>query len=119
MTPAWGYLEGAASWVLGVWSPAGELVEAVAEDALVVAASLTAVAPRNRLLVAEAMQDRHGVMPAAEVFDGPPAARVSLTCPACWRVSFDPAAARSRVCPVCPAGVRAWEGRACGGAGLR
>lgn len=100
MRAEWRYAGETGEWVLAEWAPDGAPLEVFGSAA---ASSLTAVNPRLRERVADAMLEHHGIRPPAEVFDGPPGERVTLTCPACWAVSFDPERARSRVCGACGA----------------
>lgn len=99
MRAEWRYAPEARSWVLAVWTADGAPGDLLGSAA---AASLTAIPPKVREHVAEAMWHEHGIRPPAAVFDGPPGEEVTFTCPGCWAVSFDPGRARSRVCGSCP-----------------
>lgn len=98
MRAAWRYAETIRHWVLAEWTEAGEPAP---EYGTVAAASLTAIPAAVRPRVATAMLEQHGLQPPARVFDGPPGEQLTLTCEACWAVSYDPGAASSRKCPSC------------------
>jgi hypothetical protein len=98
MREGWRYVPDIRHWVLGDWSPEGVPVR---QYASVPAGSLAAVAVRGRRHVAEAMLRESGIEPPAVVFDGAPGEQASLTCGACWAVSFAAEAVASRVCPSC------------------
>lgn len=95
MRAQWRYAEQTREWVLATWAEDGAPLEVYGSAA---AGSLTAIAPQLRDRVAEAMRQQHGIRPPAEVFDGEPGAEVTMTCPACWRVTWAVEAARARVC---------------------
>jgi hypothetical protein len=96
--PRWAYWADTGEWMLAAWSPAGEPTDVFGSAS---ASSLTAIPPAVRRLVQDRMQDQHGTLPPAGVFDGPPDARLTMTCGACWAVSYDREAASSRRCPTC------------------
>lgn len=98
MREGWRYAKTIGHWVLAEWSDAGDPVR---QFAMSPAARLTAVAARARRSVAEALLREGGIEPPAFVFDGPPDARVTLTCQACWHVSYAADAVSSRRCPAC------------------
>jgi hypothetical protein len=94
----WAYWPGTGEWMLAAWSPDGEPTDVMGSAS---ASSLTAIPPAARRLVQDKMQDHHGTLPPAYVFDGAPGAQLTLTCGACWAVSYDQEAAISRRCPSC------------------
>jgi len=98
MRAQWRYEPRIRHWVLAEWTEAGD---PAVEYGTAAAASLTAIPPAVRRYVQDKMQDQHGSLPPAKVFDGPPGEQLTLTCAACWAVSYDPGAASSRRCPSC------------------
>lgn len=95
----WRYVPLTREWVLSEWAKDGAPVDVLGS---VSATSLTAIAPALRQRISMSMLEQHGIRPPACVFDGPPGEEITLTCPACWSVSYDPERARSRVCGNCP-----------------
>lgn len=95
----WRYHPERGEWMLAQWTPAGEPTDVFGGAS---ATSLTAIAPALRQRISMSMLEQHGIRPPACVFDGPPGDEITLTCPACWAVSYDPERARSRVCGNCP-----------------
>lgn len=98
MRAEWRYAETIRHWVLAEWTGAGE---PAVEYGTASAGSLTAIPVALRQRIAGTMLEQHGLRPPARVFDGPAGEPVTLTCEACWAVSYDPGAASSRTCPSC------------------
>lgn len=100
MKARWEYEARTGEWVLATWTEAGDPVDVFGTLS---ASSLTAVPAKARQTVAERIQQQHGKMPPARVFDGPTDRQVSLTCAICWGVSFSEHDAKERFCPTCKA----------------
>jgi hypothetical protein len=98
MRAEWRYAPTIRHWVLAEWTEAGE---PATEYGTAAAGSLTAIPVQLRQRIAGTMLEQHGIRPPAAVFDGDPAEPVTLTCGACWAVSYDAGAASSRKCPSC------------------
>lgn len=103
-TPRWGYDGTLHRWALAEWLPPerGKLAQLAGEPlASYDAKSLTAVPPAARRTVAESIYRDAGQRPPAHVFDGVPDEWVTMTCPRCWHVSFNPDDAGARYCGAC------------------
>lgn len=98
MTAQWRYSDETREWVLAQWTADGLPVEVLGVAG---ASTLTAVNPALRERVVVAMLEHHGIRPPAYVFDGPPGEELTMTCPRCWRVSWNPNYARNRYCGAC------------------
>jgi hypothetical protein len=94
----WRYSPTAGEWVVGTWREDGEPDEVFG---MVSPVTLTTIPVRVRRAVAETLRRQYGVPAPAAVFDGPPGEQMSMTCPACWSVSFNAGDARERYCGAC------------------
>lgn len=100
MRARWEHEPRTGEWVLATWTEGGDPIEVYGTLS---ASSLTAVPAKARQTVAERIQEQHGMLPPARVFDGRPGEQVSLTCGLCWGVSFGEHDAKERYCPTCKA----------------